>query len=597
MSRRIHWLLLFSLISLASLGQLARAQHGITWQATYYRTQFLDHNAAGSVTRQEGTLNFQWPGNGGAIPGFPEDNWSARFTTSHNFEAGRYRFEFRVDDDFNFYIDGQLVIETWDKGQSGTTQVAERDLSAGNHSLRVDYKDYTGAGSIQFDWSRVDGGAPAADAPAAAPTPFVYYARPVPPQPARADGSIVHVVKAGDTVNAIAVAYQVEPSAIVERNQLAGNGRWIYPGQELVIRDATALGGSTLTPVDTQDDESDTPDTPPETTATEPDEQDGPSSATILTDSDVELRAVQIDSTCLSALRRGYDVRYGEDDVVKLAHFEVAELSIRGVTPHDWEGEPLGIMARGNLLLDPSAIIHHVEPEMNFNEFVREVLPQYGFATDLPPATCIQQLSTTDFWLFYVFPEAQIPVFGEVIQVLALLERDGMSMIALLAHPEDPVDYLALLETAFLPAVWNYEYGSVKGSTVTPAPIETAERSEDLTTTEEAPMLVQLYNSGNETFPTAARILLREDYLGNVEIQVGDVTCNIYEEDLLASEWANITPCISSNDPGYLNAPDTIRVETREGVFEPTSYYRCDEDTNQQEEGQRTYACEFLEKR
>ena len=56
-------------------------------------------------------------------------------------------------------------------------------------------------------------------------------------QPPRADGSIVHVVQTGDTISAIALAYGVQPRAIVERNNLANYGRWIFPGQELVIRD------------------------------------------------------------------------------------------------------------------------------------------------------------------------------------------------------------------------------------------------------------------------------------------------------------------------------------------------------------------------
>ena len=63
------------------------------------------------------------------------------------------------------------------------------------------------------------------------------YAPPVQPQAARADGSIVHVVQPGDTIWTIAVAYQVSPWAIVNRNQLTDEGRLIQPGQDLVIRD------------------------------------------------------------------------------------------------------------------------------------------------------------------------------------------------------------------------------------------------------------------------------------------------------------------------------------------------------------------------
>lgn len=460
MSRRIFWLTITILLILASVGQFTQAQHGISWQAWYFNNHDFsldpDKGHKGHF-QQEGGLSFNWgkgkpPSPGGKIPA---DSFAVRFLADNvHFDAGNYRFEFRADDYFVFFVDEQARFDSRG-GTPGTTHNVDVALSAGNHNLKVEYYELSEDAYIHLqNWYRLDGAAPpAAGAPAAEPTPFIYYAPKVDSQPARADGSIVHEVRAGDTTNAIAVAYGVDPKVIVERNSLSGGGRWIYPGQELVIRDATALGGgtsTTLAPVDTEDDdESDAADT------SEPEKTDSQPSA-ILTDSDEELRSVQIDNSCLTALRGEHDSEYSAEDVVALNRFEVAELGIRGVTPHEWEGEPLGIVARGNLLQDPSAIIHHVEPELNFNEFVREVLPQYGFATDLPPAVCIQQLSTTDFWLFYIFPETQMPFIGEVTQVLALLERDGMTMIALLARPED---FVALLETAFLPAVWNYDYG------------------------------------------------------------------------------------------------------------------------------------------
>ena len=459
MSRRIHWLLIFSLIALALVfGPITRAQHGISWFAQYFNNhEFSLDTSKGHQGhfQQEGGLNFNW---GKSAPPsqdnkIPADGFAVRFLADNvNFEEGNYRFEIRADDYFVFFVDDQVRFDS--RGSNpGTTHNFDVSLSAGTHNLKVEYYEFSEEAYIHLNWQRSDGSAPSTTAPAAAPTPFVYYARPVQPQPARADGSIVHVVKEGDTVNAIALAYRLEPSVIVERNQLAGGGRWIYPGQELVIRGATALGSdtSTLTPVDPDPEEEDTA-----VTEVEPEATEVASGATLLTDSTEELNAVQIDSTCLETLRGDYDTEYTESDVVQLTRFEVADQGIRGVVPHEWEGDPLGIVTRGNLIQDPSAIIHQVEPEMNFNDFVREVLPQFGFPTDLPPAACIQQLSTTDFWLFYVFPPTEMVFVGEVTQVLALLERDGVSMIAMLARPDD---YVPLLETAFLPAVWNYEYG------------------------------------------------------------------------------------------------------------------------------------------
>ena len=58
------------------------------------------------------------------------------------------------------------------------------------------------------------------------------------PQEPRADGSLVHVVQPDDTLHSIAVAYGLDPLVIVARNQLEGGGRWIFPGQELLILSA-----------------------------------------------------------------------------------------------------------------------------------------------------------------------------------------------------------------------------------------------------------------------------------------------------------------------------------------------------------------------
>ena len=78
-----------------------------------------------------------------------------------------------------------------------------------------------------------------AQAVAAVSAPAPVHAPPVVAQQPRADGSIVHVVQAGHTIWTIGVAYDVHPHVIIERNALGMRGRFIYPGQELLIREAT----------------------------------------------------------------------------------------------------------------------------------------------------------------------------------------------------------------------------------------------------------------------------------------------------------------------------------------------------------------------
>lgn len=77
---------------------------------------------------------------------------------------------------------------------------------------------------------------------APAPTPFPTappVAAFVQPQGAQADGSIVHTVSAGDTLDAIAVAYGVPRAELIELNNIT-DPRLIVVGQRILIRPAPA---------------------------------------------------------------------------------------------------------------------------------------------------------------------------------------------------------------------------------------------------------------------------------------------------------------------------------------------------------------------
>lgn len=71
--------------------------------------------------------------------------------------------------------------------------------------------------------------------PTPTPPPVVAFVVPQQPQP---DGSIVHVVQDGDTVASIAFAYGVSVEEIIALNPGIGSGRFIFPGQELLIKPA-----------------------------------------------------------------------------------------------------------------------------------------------------------------------------------------------------------------------------------------------------------------------------------------------------------------------------------------------------------------------
>lgn len=84
------------------------------------------------------------------------------------------------------------------------------------------------------------GGGSAPSAATAVPTspPSVAF---VVPQAAQDDGSIVHTVQGGDTVDSIAFAYGVTRQEILELNNLA-SPRFIQPGQKLIVKAAEPAG-------------------------------------------------------------------------------------------------------------------------------------------------------------------------------------------------------------------------------------------------------------------------------------------------------------------------------------------------------------------
>lgn len=103
----------------------------------------------------------------------------------------------------------------------------------------------TGAGGVPAGGGVISGGATTVPGtplppPTATPPPFVAFVSAQAPQ---ADGSIVHTVQPGDTVDSIAFAYGTSRASILELNSLR-SGTFIQIGQQLLVQvapEATAV--------------------------------------------------------------------------------------------------------------------------------------------------------------------------------------------------------------------------------------------------------------------------------------------------------------------------------------------------------------------
>ena len=119
------------------------------WLGEYYNNMALAGLPV--LTRHDAAISFNW-GLGSPAPGVVSyDTFSVRWTRLVNFAAGQYRFTAQADDGVRVYLDDALIIDGW-RDQQATTYMADRTLTAGNHTLRVEYYENTGAAVIFFWW-------------------------------------------------------------------------------------------------------------------------------------------------------------------------------------------------------------------------------------------------------------------------------------------------------------------------------------------------------------------------------------------------------------------------------------------------------------
>jgi glucose/arabinose dehydrogenase len=113
---------------------------------------YANRNLSGSpvLTRAEPWLEHIW-GPGSPDPVVPADQFSARWSKTQYFAAGRYRFTTVTDDGVRLSVDDKRVIDKW-QGQTGTAYDAVVDLGAGNHTITMEYFDEGGDALAKLSW-------------------------------------------------------------------------------------------------------------------------------------------------------------------------------------------------------------------------------------------------------------------------------------------------------------------------------------------------------------------------------------------------------------------------------------------------------------
>ncbi|MCI0420570.1 MAG: PA14 domain-containing protein, partial [Acidobacteria bacterium] len=99
-----------------------------------------------------GFLNFDFgTGSPNSACGIGVDNFSARWTRTVNFAAGVHRFTVTADDGVRLYVDDVLRLDKWIV-QEATTYTVDVNLTAGNHSIKMEYFENTGFTAAKLSW-------------------------------------------------------------------------------------------------------------------------------------------------------------------------------------------------------------------------------------------------------------------------------------------------------------------------------------------------------------------------------------------------------------------------------------------------------------
>lgn len=134
------------------------------WCGEYYGNRNLMGTAAVRQFEDESFLDRGW-GFGAPFPGFPENNFSARFTRNVYFGCGTYRFRTIADDGVRLYIDNVLKLDEW-HDESADYFDTDVSMTEGDHQLKVEYFENQGDTALRVSWQQLT-----TCAPATTPTP------------------------------------------------------------------------------------------------------------------------------------------------------------------------------------------------------------------------------------------------------------------------------------------------------------------------------------------------------------------------------------------------------------------------------------------
>ena len=154
---KVVFMILVVMLVLAIIpGLLVQAEFGTNWTAQFFNSTDLTGSIVATASYASG-INENWgtgrpyDGDGNELTAVDTDNFSARFVSVQTFVTGTYQFVAATDDGVRIYIDGVLVLDQF-YARALTTDTFERDMTSGQHTVTLEYVEFTDSAVVQFQW-------------------------------------------------------------------------------------------------------------------------------------------------------------------------------------------------------------------------------------------------------------------------------------------------------------------------------------------------------------------------------------------------------------------------------------------------------------
>ena len=139
---------------------------GGAWLGYYFNNTSLSGAPAAIVSVSAPGGNW---GAGSPLPSIQPDNFSVRWVSTQNYPAGAYRVTARADDGVRVFVNGALVVNAWGSA-TGQTYTADVNLTAGSHTITVEYLELGGVAYLEFSFAPVSAVTPVPPSGAASGT-------------------------------------------------------------------------------------------------------------------------------------------------------------------------------------------------------------------------------------------------------------------------------------------------------------------------------------------------------------------------------------------------------------------------------------------